>query len=228
MTQPNKSPLHFAVLATDTVVLTVHEGKLLVRLIKVDRPPFFVNMQGHPGGLIDPKETAEEAAKRHVEHKAGVVASKLYVEQLYTFSGVDRDPRGRVVAVSYLALVPWGKLSKEEQSETASSWWVPVSEVSSLAYDHLEMLALALKRLRSRITYTTVIAKFLPKEFTLTEMETAYEIILGAPLDKRNFRKKVLKLDIIAPLKGKFTAGRSRPAQLYMFASAEVKEIEVL
>lgn len=223
-----KTPIRFAILATDTVVFTFRDGKLLTRLIKVDRPPYFVNSQGLPGGLIDPKEIADEAARRHVENKTGVHASKLYVEQLYTFSRVDRDPRGRVVAVAYVALVPWEKLSNEEQADTDVSWWAPVSSAKKLAYDHDEVLALAVKRLRSRATYTTVLSKLLPKEFTLTEFENMYAVILGSELDKRNFRKKILKLDIIAPVTGKFSGGRFRPAQLYKFISTNVKEIEVI
>lgn len=223
-----KEPLRFAVLAADTALLTFREGKLLTLLIRVNRPPFFPDSKGLPGGLVDPKETAEEAAKRHVEKKTGVAASKLYTEQLYTFSRLDRDPRGRVVAVAYLALVPWEKLSKEEQTDTEDSWWEPVSSVKKLAYDHNEVLTLAIKRLRSRITYTTVLSKLLPKEFTLTELENMYETILGTDLDKRNFRKKILKLNIITPIVGKFTGGRSRPAQLYKFISNTVEEIQVL
>lgn len=224
----DKEHLRFAVLAADTVVLSFRDGKLITRLIKVDRPPFFIDAAGLPGGLLDPKETAEEAAKRHVERKTGIAASKLYVEQLYTFSKLDRDPRGRVVAVAYVAFVPWEKLSLDEQKDTDESWWEEVKKAKKLAYDHDEILALAIKRLRSRITYTTVLSKLLPKEFTLTELENMYETILGTDLDKRNFRKKILKLDIVTPLVGKFTGGRSRPAQLYKFISNNVEEIQVL
>jgi 8-oxo-dGTP diphosphatase len=226
--ETNKEPIRFAVIAADTVVFTYNDGKLLVRLTKVDRPPFFVDTKGLPGGLINPSETAEDASRRHVENKAGIAASKLYIEQLYTFSRVDRDPRGRVVAVAYIALVPWEKLSKEEQSNSDMAWWAPVASAKKLAYDHNEVLSCAVKRLRSRITYTTVLAKLLPREFTLTEFENMYGSILGTNLDKRNFRKKVLKLDIVFPVRGKFTGGRFRPAQLYRFISTEVKEIEVI
>ena len=107
--------IRFAVLASDVAVCTLRDGELLMRFIQVNRPPHFVHMNGLPGGLLDPKEDAEQAAKRHVESRAGIAASKLFMEQLYTFSAIDRDPRGRVVAVTYLALVPWEKLSAAEQ-----------------------------------------------------------------------------------------------------------------
>ena len=229
-TQPINDPTHlkFAVLATDVAIFTIRNNRLYVRLINVNRPPYFVNQKGLPGGLIDPKETADEAVRRHVEKKAGISADKIHVEQLYTFSAIDRDPRGRVVAVAYTALVPWEKLTATEQSDNEESFWLPVKDATNLAYDHDEILSVAVERLRARSTYTTLISKLLPKEFTLTEMEKAYECILHEDLDKRNFRKKVLKLKIIVPLNKKREGGAFRPAELYKFASEKIKIIEIL
>lgn len=220
--------LRFAVLAADVVPFTIRDNQLLVRLIKVDRPPYFSNSKGLPGGLIDPKETAEEAVRRHLHTKTAMGPDKTYIEQLYTFSALKRDPRGRVVAVAYLALIPWERLSVKERANTSDAWWSLASDVRGLAYDHDEILALAIDRLRSRITYTTLIGKLMPKEFTLTELEHAYESILHTDLDKRNFRKKILKLKLITPLPHKRTGGAFRPAQLYRFSSDKVIEVEVL
>lgn len=230
MKKRNTVPEHFqfAIIAADVVMFTIRDNKLLVRLTKVQRPPHFSNSRSMPGGLIDPKETAEEAAKRLVRTKGLLDAREIYIEQLYTFSELKRDPRGRVVAVAYLALTPWEKLSTKERLDTSDAWWSPVSEVRGLAYDHDQMLVVAIDRLRSRITYTTLIGKLMPKEFTLTELEHAYESILHSSLDKRNFRKKILKLHFIAPLPHKRTGGAFRPAQLYRFSSDKVKEVEVL
>ena len=136
--------------------------------------------------------------------------------------------RGRVVAVAYLGLVPWAALSAAEQTDSENAQWVPVSKAGALAYDHDEILATAVARLRSRISYTTLLAKLMPSEFTLTELENAYACILQTALDKRNFRKKVLKLGILKELPRKRAAGRSRPAQLYRFAQKDVKEIEII
>jgi 8-oxo-dGTP diphosphatase len=221
-------PIKFAVLAADTVIFTIRGGELFVRLIRVDRPPFFVQAKGFPGGLLHPKEDARKASERHVEERAGIAGRKLYTEQLYTFDRVDRDPRGRVVAVAFIAFVPWEKLSESERKDTHDAWWSPVRKVKNLAYDHDEVFAKAVERLRSRIAYTTLLHKLLPKEFTLTELENAYSRILGKNLDKRNFRKKILKLKIVTPVTGKRTGGKFRPAQLYRYASDEVKEIQVL
>lgn len=225
-----KDPTHikFAVLASDTAVFTVKDGALFVRLVDVNRPPHFKNVYGLPGGLLTPKETAEEAALRHVEEKAHIRANKLHVEQLYTFSAIDRDPRGRVVAVAYLALVPWDNLSIAEQTDTADVRWAPAYTTSKLAYDHNEILDVAINRLRSRSTYTTLISKLMPKEFTLSELEKTYESILKTRFDKRNFRKKILKLKILKELPYKRTGGAFRPAALYSFMSSKVKEIEIL
>lgn len=220
--------LQFAVLATDVTLFTCRDGELLVRLVVVDRPPYFVNAKGLPGGLIDPKETAEDAVKRHIATKVKIAQEKIYTEQLYTFSELDRDPRGRVVAVAYLALVPWEKLSPSEQAHTTETWWSTLREARNLAYDHDHILDISVRRLRSRVSYTTLISKLMPREFTLTELEHAYEALVKSNLDKRNFRKKILKLGILTPLAHKRTSGAFRPAQLYKFASEKVHEIEVL
>ncbi len=220
--------LRFAVLATDVAIFSLLDNDLLVRLIKVNRPPHFIDQDGLPGGLIDPKETAEDAVKRLVKTKAAIDSNKIHIEQLYTFSEINRDPRGRVVAVSYLALVPWEKLSTVEQSDTKEARWCSVKNTKKLAYDHDEILATAIKRLQSRITYTTLIGKLLPKEFTLTELEHIYENILHTTLDKRNFRKKILKLGIITPIQNKRTGGAFRPAQLYRMTSHNIQEIAVI
>ncbi|QQR82708.1 NUDIX hydrolase [Candidatus Campbellbacteria bacterium] len=225
---PNSPHVKFAILASDTAIFTVRDGELLVRLVNVDRPPHFKNIPGLPGGLLTPKETADEAALRHIEEKAHIKASKLYIEQLYTFSAVHRDPRGRVVAVAHTALIPWENLSATEQMDTNGAQWVSVSSAHKLAYDHDEVLTVAVNRLRSRSTYTTIVSKLMPAEFTLSELEKTYESILKTQFDKRNFRKKILKLKILKELPHKRTGVAFRPAALYTFASPKVKEIEIL
>lgn len=225
---PENGPIKFAVLAADAVLFTIKENELFVRLIDVNRPPHFVNMQGLPGGLLSPTETADEAVLRHIHTKTEITAPALYIEQLYTFSKVDRDRRGRVVAVGYLSIVPWSSLSPQEQTDTKESHWVRFTEVTTLAYDHNEILAMAIKRLRSRVTYTTLISKFLPAEFTLTELKSTYDAILESSLDKRNFRKKILKLDILTPLDKERSGEPWRPAQLYKFTQKGIQEIEVV
>lgn len=220
--------LRFAVLATDVILLTLRDKDLLVRLVRVNRPPYFPDSKGLPGGLIDPKETAEEAVMRHLETKAGVDAKKIYMEQLYTFSALNRDPRGRVVAVAYLALVPWNDLSEKEKADGKDSWWAKIADATKLAYDHDKILTVAINRLRSRMRYTTVLSKIMPKSFTLSDLQESYENILKTKLDKRNFRKKIQAIKILAELPQKRSGLAYRPAALYKFKSTDVREIEIL
>ena len=229
--RPNKienPDLRFAILATDIALFTLRENELCIRLIPVNKPPHFENMWGLPGGLLSPAETAEEAAHRHLETKAKIVPSLVHLEQLYTFSEVQRDPRGRVVAVAYLAVVPWESLSVSEREENDKARWVPITKLPKLAYDHDTIVSVALERLRSRISYTTLIAKLLPQEFTLIELERAYETILKKKIDRRNFRKKIEKLELVRSLGRKRQGLKSRPAMLYSFRSTKVTPIDIL
>lgn len=220
--------LRFAVLAVDVVLFTIKDGQLLVRLAPVHRIPHYPDSKAMPGGLIHPDETARSAALRILTQKGHIDAKTPHIEQLYTFSDIDRDPRGRVVSVAYLGLASWDALSTEEKTDTESAWWAPLAAAKKLAYDHDEILKLAVERLQSRVTYTTLLSKFMPKEFTLTELERAFESIIKTNLDKRNFRKKILKLGILTDLGKKRTGGRSRPAALYKFKSDKVVPIEVI
>jgi 8-oxo-dGTP diphosphatase len=212
----------------DIAILSLREGKLVARFIRVDRPPFFDGIPGLPGGLIQPKETAEDAARRLIREKAGIRPDLVHLEQLYTFSQVDRDPRGRVVAVGYSAYVPWDKLSTSERGDTDSCWWDTVPLRGPLAYDHRTILKVALERLRARSGYTTIVSKLIPREFTLTELEQAYQAIIGTQLDKRNFRKKLKKLDLLKDMDKVKAGERWRPARLYSFKSPQVQNIEIL
>jgi 8-oxo-dGTP diphosphatase len=220
--------LRFAVLAVDVVLFTIKDGQLLVRLAPVHRIPHYPDSKAMPGGLIHPDETARMAALRILTQKGHIDAKTPHIEQLYTFSDIDRDPRGRVVSVAYLGLASWDTLSTEEKADTESAWWAPLAAAKKLAYDHDEILKLAVERLQSRVTYTTLLSKFMPKEFTLTELEQSFESIIKTDLDKRNFRKKILKLGILTDLGKKRTGGRSRPAALYKFKSSTVVPIEVI
>lgn len=222
--------LRFAVLATDIAVFTIKDEELYIRTVNVNRPPHFVNIPGLPGGLIQPQETAEEAVERIIKDKGGISTPQLYIEQLYTFSEVDRDPRGRVVAVGYIGLVDWDSLTEKERSSSADAHWVSVAKLmdTKMAYDHNNILEVAVQRIRSRVTYTTLISKIIPKEFTLTELKQAYEAILHQPLDKRNFRKKLLKTDVLRELDKERSGEPWRPAKLYSFKDKKIREISMI
>ena len=226
MTKTSKSPhkLRFAILATDTVLFSKDQGGLKVLLMKVDRPPFYVQHWGVPGGLIHPKETADEAAKRHLWEKAG--AKKfVHIEQLYTFSALDRDPRGRVVSVAYLALTPTTDIVRRGGSEVR---WFSVENLPKLAYDHKDIIRTAIERVRSKLAYTNIAFGLLPEEFTLGELQRLYEVVLRRRFDKRNFRKKLFSLKLVVGTKKKKRAGRSRPAELYRFSERRHKVVGIL
>lgn len=220
-----RAPAHlrFAVVAVDIAVFGIIDGKLSALVSDVHRPPHYLNTVGFLGGIIDSKENTDEAAKRVLQEKGDI--RKVYLEQLYTFSGVNRDKRNRVVSVGYLGLV---------KPDTAASYkhkdarFVPVSELRNLAYDHDEVIAVAISRLKGKLSYTTIVQHLLPNHFTLTELQETYEIILGRSFDKRNFRKKILALDVILDT-GAYQEGvKNRPAALYAFKDKNIKELSAI
>ncbi len=219
----NKKPqkIYFAVLATDVVTFRLKDNFLEVLLVSTTSESF-KKKKALPGGLVTPKETAEHAAKRYLKEKGNI--SDVYIEQLYTFSDVDRDPAGRVVSVAYMSLVSYMKSAVEGEGIR----WQSVNDLSKLAYDHNKIVSVAVERLRARIGYTTIIKYLLPKKFTLTELQQAYESIVGHELDKRNFRKKIQALKLVIATGQKRVEGAYRPAELYRFTEKDVKIIEIL
>ncbi|KXK09160.1 MAG: NUDIX domain protein [Microgenomates bacterium OLB22] len=177
--------LQFAIVAVDTVLFTFREGRLHVLCIPVTIPPHFLDCRGLPGGLIAPDETAEDAVVRHLSVKGGI-KSVAYSEQLHTFSAIDRDPRGRVVAIAYMALIP----ETEADRIAPTAKWFFVDALPKMAYDHEKIIAYAVERLKGKLSYTNIAYGLLPKEFTLAELLTCYESVLDRKLDKRNFIKK--------------------------------------
>ena len=212
--------LRFAAMAVDAVVFGVVDKTLFVLVQNVNRPPHYLNVPGFPGGLIDKTETAEQAVVRHLADKVQV--KNVYLEQLYTFSALERDKRNRVISVGYIGcVVPEIVITYTGASAT----WVPVSKLKKLAYDHGAMYDMAIARLRGKLAYTTIAQFLLPRFFTLTELQTVYEVIVGQALDKRNFRKKVLALNFLTET-GRMQEGvQNRPAALYTFISKKLIEL---
>ena len=212
--------LRFAAMAVDAVIFGIQNKKLHVLVQNVNRPPHYINVPGFPGGLIDKTETAEQAVVRHLTDKATL--QKVYLEQLYTFSALERDKRNRVISVGYMGCVEPDTIDSYIND---SARWVPVSTIKKLAYDHGSMFDMAIARLRGKLAYTTVAQFLLPVTFTLTELQSVYEVILGTALDKRNFRKKILALKCLKET-GKIQKGvKNRPAALYSFVSKKLVEL---
>lgn len=199
--------------AVDVVVFTVVDGTLRVLLTK--RPsdhPMFPDTWALPGGFVAADESADEAAARELAGKAGV--SDVFLEQLYTFTAPKRDPRNRVVSIAYYALVSADRLTDRGSRE---SRWFDAADVPALAFDHHEILATAVERIRGKLDYTPIGFQLLPPQFTLTELQQVYEAILGHDIDKRNFRRKVQDSGRVRTT-GEQRTGKHRPAALYEFA----------
>lgn len=209
--------------AVDLVIFTVREGALQVLLVERGIAPF-KGQWALPGGFVLDRETLEEAARRELREETGL--EDVYLEQLYTFGDPDRDPRGRTIAVVYYALTPPAPLRASTDAATAA--WHPAARPPRLAFDHARILEKGLERLRAKLGYSTVGFELLPKQFTLTELQSLYEAILQRPLDKRNFRKKILSLGLLRSVGEKRSAGAHRPARLYAFALHKVKILDGL
>jgi 8-oxo-dGTP diphosphatase len=209
--------LRIAIAAVDVALFTIIDNALHTFLIPVDRPPFYKNMFGLPGGIIGENETADEAAERHLKNKAHL--ENIHIEQLYTFSDPSRDKRSRSISVAYMALVPPNQVALLKENK--ENKWVRVNKLPKLAYDHEEIMKVAIDRLKGKLIYTNIASKLLAKHFTLTELQNTYEIILGRELDKRNFRKKMLSIGLIKEV-GKQKQTLYRPAALYTFTKQEI------
>jgi 8-oxo-dGTP diphosphatase len=206
----------------DVIIFTLYDNDLQVLLVKRGNPPF-EGMWAIPGGFVGIDESLERAALRELEEETGV--RDVYLEQLYTFGDAGRDPRGRVITVAYFALVPATAVQPRAGYDAAEARWWSMYDLPPLAFDHAGILAYALQRLRYKLEYTAVGFELLPKAFTLSELQAAYEIILGEKLDKRNFRRKILNADVIEEA-GEYRTGEGRPAKLYHFRDDAVAEIK--
>lgn len=211
-------------LAVDCCIFTVIEGELHILLIKMKEK--LKGMWALPGGSIDNNETTDKAAKRILSEQTGV--SDVYLEQLYTFSELKRDPFDRVVSVAYFALIPAENVELQTNPKYADTRWQKVKKLPELAYDHAKIAKYSQKRLKWKISYTNVAWSLLPTEFTLSQLQKIYESILEKTIDKRNFRKKILSLKIIEETGKKSISGAHRPAMLYKFISIKLEIIEML
>jgi 8-oxo-dGTP diphosphatase len=209
-------------ITVDVVLFTIEAERLKVLLIKRNNVPHKGEL-ALPGGFMQENETAESAAYRILREKAGV--KDIYIEQLYTFSDVRRDTRGRVISITYFGLVPHEKISFEGSGLQAPAL-APVSKTMRLAFDHGAILSYAVERLRAKLEYTNVMYSLLKPQFTLTNLQRAYEIILGKKLDKRNFRKKYLSLGLIEETTHFERGGKQRPARLYRFKARELSQLK--
>ena len=210
-------------ITVDITVFTIKDGALHVLLIERASPPYKKHL-ALPGGFLFFHETAEGAARRILKDKAGV--KNIYLEQLYSFDSVDRDPRGRIISISFFALVAEDAVEVTEGRTTESPRWHRVSALSKLAFDHARIVAYAEKRIASKLEYTNAAYALLPRFFSLGQLHAMYEAALSKKIDKRNFIKKFLSLKLIRPTKKILSGLRQRPARLYEFVSRKPTELK--
>ena len=200
----------------DAVILTIEDGRLKVLLHRRPRKPYR-GAWALPGGFIRPLEDADadSAIRRVLADKVGT--SGFYLEQLATYSGASRDPRGWSLSVTHLALVPRPSLAFSEGEDTLL---IPVGDATDLAFDHAAIVADAVARLRGKGGYSTLPASLLGATFTLGDMQEAYEVVLADLIDPSSFRRKVLELGILEDTGDEQKGGRRRPAKLYRLRQA--------
>ncbi|MGQ9721672.1 MAG: NUDIX hydrolase [Candidatus Jordarchaeum sp.] len=204
--QLGKSEVYVTV---DVCIFAIKNYDLMVLLIMRSTPPY-EGVWALPSVFVEKYETLDKASIRVLKEKAGIFGN-LYLEQLYTYGELKRDPRGRVITVAYFAFVDSEKIKFSENAA-----WHSVYKLPELAFDHNKIIRYAHQRLKNKLEYTAIALDILPEFFTLTELQKVYETILGEKLDKRNFRKKIASMGIVKPT-NKYKPGVHRPARLYTF-----------
>jgi ADP-ribose pyrophosphatase YjhB (NUDIX family) len=201
-------------LTVDCVVFGLDVSDLKVLLIQRKLEPF-QHAWALPGGFVRVDETLDEAAQRELREEAGV--TDVYLEQLYTFGDLDRDPRERIVTVAYYALAKLGDHRIRAATDAMGVGWFALDDLPKLAFDHVAIVTRAHERLRGKVRYAPIGFELLPPRFSLTQLQRLYEIVLGQQLDKRNFRKKILAMDLLVPTEEVEQGVRHRAARLYRF-----------
>ena len=211
-----------AALAVDCVVFGLDAERLRVLLIRRALEPC-AGKWALPGGHVHIDESLEAAALRELEEETGL--RKVFLEQLYTFGAVDRDPSQRVVSVAYYALVNISDHGVRAATDASQAAWFSVDDTPNLAFDHAEILRVALERLRGKLRYQPIGFELLPKKFTLSQLQRLYELVLERPLDKRNFRKRVFALDLLIETDEVQEDVAHRAARLYRFDERKYRRL---
>ena len=212
--QVHAGPPRFAV-AVDVVLLSQRDERLSLLLVRRGVEPFR-GAWALPGGFVLERESLDAAAARELEEEAGV--TRVHLAQFGVYGDPDRDPRGRVVSVAYVALVRADERVLRAATDADAAAWFPLDEPPSLAFDHARIVTDARAHLRAALEREPVGAELLPAAFSLAALQRVHEGVLGHALDKRNFRRKVLAGGLVEPIAGGREEGAHRPAQLYRWA----------
>lgn len=201
--------------AVDAIVFGYSENKLYVLLVQ-QKYGIIRDKWGLVGGFVKDNEGLSDAINRELMEEAGIKVS--YLEQLYTFGdAVERDPRFRVISVSYFALVDSSQFKLKAGSDAKKAQWFSINELPHLAYDHADILSVAIKRLQNKLAYKPIGFDLLPKEFLFSDLENLYTTILQKDIDRRNFRKKILSFGLLEETKKVATGKGGRPAKFFKF-----------
>ncbi len=190
----------------DLAAFSIRDNALCVLLIKRNTAPF-KGKWTLPGGFVHDSEPLELSAARVLNDKANI--SDVYTEQLYTFGSPRRDPRDRVISIAYFAIL------NPAYEYVGPGKWYDIEELPKLGFDHNDIVQMAVNRLRAKLNYSELALEFMPEEFTLGNLQNAWECIVATPVDKRNFRKTMLKRDMLVETGKKSTGGAHPPAKLY-------------
>jgi 8-oxo-dGTP diphosphatase len=212
-----------AALTVDCVIFGLDQDDLKVMLIERGGPPF-KGQWALPGGFVRVEETLDDAARRELAEETGI--RDVYLEQLYTFGDVRRDPRERVVSVAYYALVNLAGHAIRATTDASSAAWFAVGDVPRLAFDHDRILEMAVARLKAKVRYEPIGFELLPPTFTLSQLQRMYEKILDRPLDKRNFRKKVEAMGILVDTGQLQQDVAHRAARLFRFDEERYRKLK--
>lgn len=210
-----------ALVSVDCVIFGFAEEELKVLLIKSDLQ-VYKDKWSLLGDLLRPNEDLESASYRVLKERTGL--SDVYLEQVYTFSALDRHPGGRVITTAYYSLVN----IKDHQLQLSHNelHWHPIKEITALAFDHDKILQVCLERLREQILEHPIVFNLLPEKFSLRELQSLYEAILNTKLDRRNFRKKFFLMDWLIDLDELETDVSHRPGKLYKFNTVHLKDLK--
>ncbi len=211
-------------LTVDCVVFGLDDTGLQVLLVQRDLAPF-KGRWALPGGFVRVDEGIEDAARRELEEETGLSA-KIFLEQLYTFGELGRDPRERVVSVAHYALVKLSDHRVKAATDARAAAWFRLADKPQLAFDHDQILRVAKERLQGKVRYQPLGFELLPPRFTLKQLQDLYEAILEKPLDKRNFRKKILSMELLEETGEREEGVSHRAARLYRFEKKRYQALE--
>jgi 8-oxo-dGTP diphosphatase len=210
--------------AVDTVLFAIDARQVKCYLVHLRLGPA-AGKWAFPGGLVREGEMLNEAARRELRQSTGL--DDCYIEQLFSFGDPNRDPKAHVVSVAYMALIDRASAVHSCSQKYANGQWFGMTGLPDLAYDHAEIAEYAMRRLKSKLEYTNIACNLLPPTFTFAQIEELYAIVLGRALDRRNFRRRIMAMNLLnrLPLERR---GNHRPAALYSFRQRSLQVIEML